>query len=32
VKKIKDAQKALEARFDKIEEMLSGQNGDSEKK
>jgi hypothetical protein len=32
VKEIKDAQKALEERFDKIEEMLNGQNGDSEKK
>jgi hypothetical protein len=32
VKEIKDAQKATELRFDKIEKMLNGQNGDSEKK
>jgi len=32
VKEIKDAQKALEARLNKIEKMLNGQNGDFGKK
>jgi len=32
LKEIKDAQKATELRLNKIEKMLNGQNGNSEKK